>query len=130
LESEEREAIGEMTQLFSSYSIKNVATQQITSSLDAKKPRAAPLPALVEKEIERRAVGLTHPCIKSNKFLHLNSNACKWNGSIAHPSERIFSKDGEDDPHGMMESFPQYCMTCERQLTLANSSKNLYCSET
>ncbi|RKF82889.1 hypothetical protein GcC1_009038 [Golovinomyces cichoracearum] len=100
-----------MTQLFSSYSINNVATQEITTSFGAKKPQPAPQPpspAHVEIEVKRSAVGLTLPCFKSDKLVHLNSSAYKWSGSITRPSERIFSKDSEDDPHGMMESFPQY----------------------
>ncbi|RKF79056.1 hypothetical protein GcM1_206057 [Golovinomyces cichoracearum] len=111
LESEERDPIGKMKQLFSSYSINNVATQEITTSFDAKKPQPAPQPpspAHVEIEVERRAVGLTLPCYTNDKLVHLSSSAYKWSGSIAHPPERISSKDGEDDPHGMMESFPQY----------------------
>lgn len=74
-----------------------------------------------------RRVGLTHPNTIKNKSVFQPRVKNIRSKDISSQEERNLWD--EDDPHGM-ESFPQYCMTCDKQFPLTSSCRYLYCSET
>ncbi|RKF61055.1 hypothetical protein OnM2_045049 [Erysiphe neolycopersici] len=100
-----------------------IVSREVTRSFS---PEDRNFAAKISAGNERR-VGLTHPDLIKNK--HFFQPVIRNIRSENNSSQKDRNSRDEEDPHGL-ESFPQYCMTCEKQFPPTSSCRYLYCSET